>query len=120
MPEPRFFGSLALCHVDARSYITRKRTILTVSRYSDIKNPTRFPVMPSQAILHFETFATIKRLCVGFKASLNVILVDTFRPSVSDFLCASPTCEIQPRLIEVCAKFVRIRHPNHYGSRICD
>src|SRR5205814_1284395 len=74
--------------------------------------------MPPEPVLHLEGFAPVKRFGVSFQAGAKIFGVDIFRPTVSQFCVNGATRESQPRLIEICAKLVRTRHPDHHGSGV--
>src|SRR5437899_2863435 len=46
--------------------------------------------------------------------------MDPFRPTISHLRIERPPGKFEPGPIEVCAKLVDARHPDHHGSRVCD
>src|SRR5256885_16524918 len=66
-----FLGLLALCHVDAGTYITGERTFRTKSRHPRIQDPSILSILPPQAILHFERLTPLEELIVSVQAQLQ-------------------------------------------------
>src|SRR6516165_7177448 len=98
---------LAVGNINTNPDVTRKRPILIKSWYADVKNPAILSVVMTQPILHFELLSPIKRLCIDVEAPLQVVRVNTLRPTVSKLLLHGSSGEIQPRLVEVVAKLIR-------------
>src|SRR5437762_10782449 len=92
-----FLGLLALCHVNARTYVTGKRAFGTKSRYPHIQDPSILSIVPPQPILHFERLTPLEGLVVIVQTQLQIIRVHTLRPSVSQFRDKRPSGELKPR-----------------------
>src|ERR1700739_237568 len=107
-------------HIDSDSDVTGKRSVLVESRHADVKEPAILSVPTPEPVFHPESFALIKRLCVGHKTSLQVIWVDAFCPADAEFFLHGTPREIQPGLVEVCKKLVRAGHPDEYRCSVCD
>jgi hypothetical protein len=78
-----FFSDFVFGDVGASADVPCKSSISAESRHTFVTNPTILSVVPSQPILHSELFATIERLRVSVEASLQIVRVDTFHPTVS-------------------------------------
>ena len=112
-------ASPLLGHVDTRTNVSSKRPIRIESWHSDVENPSKFAVVPPEAILHPECLSAIKGLNVRTQASLQILGIDPpLRPAVAKLLFERSAGEIQPRLVEVGAKLVNPRHPDHDRSTI--
>src|SRR5215469_4091658 len=98
---------LTVGDINTNPDITRKRPIPIKSWHPDVKNPAIVPIVITQPILHFELLSTIKKLRIGLEASLQIVWVNAFRPTVSKLLFPGSSGEIQPRLVEVRAELVR-------------
>src|SRR5215469_6186638 len=94
---------LAIGNINTNPDVTCKRPILIKSWHADVKNPAILSVVMTQPILHFELLSPIKRLRIDVEAPLHVVRVNTFSPTVSEFLFHGSPGEIQPRLVEVIA-----------------
>src|SRR5580692_1385206 len=79
-----FFRSFALGHVDADTDVTHEGMILVVPGDSNVDDPPVFSVVPTEAILHSELLTTIKGLNIGTHASLQVVRVNSLRPTVAE------------------------------------
>jgi hypothetical protein len=86
MPEPGFICPFAIGDINRNSDVTCEGLILIEPRHSNVEDPARLPVVPPKPIFHLEFFLPIKRLRVRVKASLQILRVDTFRPTISQFL----------------------------------
>src|SRR5215467_13290666 len=111
---------LAVRDINTNPDVTCKQPILIESWYADVKNPAILSVVMTQPILHFELLSPIKRLHVDVKATLQVVCVYTFRPTISKLFFHGSPSEIQPRLVEVGAEFVRPRHPDQHRRGVRD
>src|ERR1700720_307648 len=81
-----------------------------------VHDPAIFTVISSQAILHRERLPGIKRTLVDFKAVLQVIRMNTFGPTIAQFLLRCSASKVEPAFVEEGAKLVRARHPDHHWS----
>src|SRR5215469_2925686 len=99
--------TLAVANINTNPDITCKRPVLIRSWHADVKNPAILSVVVTQPILHFELLSPVKRLRIDVEAPLQVVRVNSFRPTVSKLLFEGSSGEIQPRLVEVVAKLIR-------------
>src|SRR6476646_5631256 len=110
----RFFSQLVLSHVNAGPDIARKRTVEVESRHPAVKDPAKFSVIALQTVFHPEAFPPVERANVGNQAAVQIIWIHSSRPPVSHLGLECLSCEIQPRLVEIGAKFVCARHPDEH------
>ena len=75
-------------------------------------------IEPPHAVFHSKCPPGVKGTIIGIHTLLQIIGVDTFAPSVSEFLLQGAAREVEPWLVEVRAKFVVTRHPDHDGGLI--
>src|SRR6266849_2032883 len=111
---------LALGNIDTDPDVTDKRAFLIKSGHSNVDNPSIVSVVASKPILHPELFTTIKGLRVRVQASLQIVGMNPFRPSVPEFGVHGSPGEDQPWLIEVRAQLVDTGHPDQYRRAIRD
>src|SRR5215472_2994068 len=114
------FSLFTLTDVNSRADVARKGSVSVESRHSLIENPAIFCVFSAEPILHPERLPPIERLCIGLKATFQVVSVDSLCPAISQFLVQGPTGELQPSLIEIGTEPVRAGHPDHYRCGISD
>src|SRR5262249_4507964 len=108
---------LGIAHVDARTNVSGKRTIFMESRHTDIEHPTILPIVPPYAALLLKRLSLIEGLEVNLEAPLVVLWMDNLGQATLKIGFRS-TREVQPKLIEINALFVRSRHPDHHRCRI--
>jgi hypothetical protein len=99
--------------VETAANISLKRSIRRVARHPAIKNPTVFACVMPQSVLHLKGTTSIEVGDEDLQASVEVIRVNVLCPAITRFLFQSAPDEIQPTFIEVIAKLVRARHPDH-------
>ncbi len=63
--------------------------------------------MAPQAILHDERNALLKSSRIGVETAIDILGVDTLKPSHPQLQLHDPTSKRQPRLVEVVALRVR-------------
>src|SRR5690348_11200612 len=106
--------------VEATADIALKRAVGRVTGDSAIENPAVLSAAVPQPVLHFEGAAGIKVADIDLQAAVKVVGVDVFGPAIARFLLQSAPDEIQPNLVEVEAKLVGARHPDHDGRGLGD
>src|SRR5882724_8345959 len=87
---------------------------------SSIQDPAIFTVISSQAILHRERLPGIKGTPVDFKTVLHVIRMNTFGPTIAQFLLDCSPGKVEPTFVEEGAKLVRAGHPDEHGRGVRD
>src|SRR5262252_10535205 len=113
-----FLGQLSIGDIQARSNIAGKTAARVESRHADIQDPAVLSIVTPESIFHRKRLPLIKRLRVGFQAALQILLVYSVRPAVSQF-CLEPSAgELHPWLVEVVAQLVTSSHPDHYRGCI--
>src|SRR5580658_2588420 len=112
------FASPLVGHVNTGTDVAGKRPVRIESWHPDVGNPSKFAVVPSEAILHLECLSAIKGLNVGFQTFLQILRIDPFRPAVAKLAVNGSAGEVQPRLVEVSTELVSPRHPDHHRSTI--
>src|SRR5689334_8520974 len=85
-----------------------------------IQDPAVLAVMPSQSIFHREGFSGLERLRIDCQTMVVVLRMHPLHPAVAQLLLHRAAREIEPWLIEKSAEFVRSRHPDQDGCRICE
>ena len=106
-------GLLSIRDVNARADIPVERAVGLEARHARVENPAIFPIEPSQAIFHAEFLARVKGSNISIQALLQIVGVNPLAPAVAELLPHGSAGEIEPGLVEVGAKFVRIGHPDH-------
>ena len=91
-----FLGQLSIGDVQARSDVASKTAVWVESRHTDVENPTVRSVTTTKAVLHFKRLTLIKRLRIGFQAALQVFVVYSFDPTVSQLRFKRTPGELQP------------------------
>ena len=114
------FSQLPLGDVDDRANVTSKRPARVVSRHTDRQHPPIFAVTAAEPILHPIRLAQLKGLFVPFAASLPVVRMENLNPSIPQRRFHWPIGVVDPGLIEIRDPFLRVRHPDHDRSGICD
>src|SRR5947209_8614721 len=107
----RLLSFLLIGHIGTRPYVARQRAIGMESRHPDVQHPAVFSVVSLQAVIQFEGLFSGERLVTGQQASLQVLLVDTVDPSLSELLRERSPPEIQPTLVEVVTGLIGPGHP---------
>src|SRR5208282_3583012 len=91
-----FLCPLAFGNIDTDPVVTNKRALLIKSRRPNVENRPIVSVVPSKPKLHSELLTTIKGLRVRVHASLQILGVDPFHPSVPEFGVHRSPCKVQP------------------------
>ncbi len=102
----------AFRYVEAMSNVTNEFAPAVKIWCSQIHNPPVLSACMAQTVFHFEWYLFIKCCDVGFKASVKIIGMDAFYPSVTHFLFKRPTGKFKPWFIEIIAEFVSPRGPD--------
>src|ERR1700746_441720 len=78
-------GQLSIGDVHARSDVASKTAACIESRHTDVKDPTVLSIMAPDAILHLKRLPLIKGQRIGFQAALQIFIVYSCGPAVSQF-----------------------------------
>src|SRR6267378_4583799 len=87
-------GQLSIGDVQARSDVASKTAVCVESRHAGVEHPTVLSVITTDAILHLKRFTLIKGLGVGFQAALQIFIVYSFHPAVSELCVKRPPREL--------------------------
>ena len=112
------FRLLDLRDVEAGSDEPEKNPIRREPGNTMVLKPTEFPIGPPKAVFHLEFPQRLIRQQVGAHAGFEIIGMDVFRPSVSQFLLQRAPGEIEPRLVEGNAQAVRAGLPKQHGRGV--
>ena len=97
---------MAIGDVKAGSDISLEFSIGIISRSADVPDATIFAVMTPQAIVHFKRLAIIESFVVGLETLGHVRRMNTFGPSIAEFLLKGTSREIEPAPVEVITFFI--------------
>jgi hypothetical protein len=111
--DPLETQGFAIMYVETTSDIPNKCAIVQKPWRAIVADPSILTVVSPQTVLHSERQPSVKGFGVDFQAVLQVVWMDTIRPSVSDLLFDFASGKFEPASIEACAEFVDIRHPHH-------
>src|SRR5438105_6684590 len=103
---------MAIGDVKADSDISPEFSIGIISRSADVPDATIFAVMTPQAIVHFKRLAIIESFVVGLETLGHVRRMNTFGPSITEFLLKGTSREIEPAPVEVITFFIHARVPH--------
>ena len=117
----RFLLLQQISNIDTGTDISQKIPVLAKARHSAVRDEAIFTIMASEAIFHRKWLPCIKRCDVRLETILEVIGVDSFRPTTPEFLFHSSAGECEPGFIEEGAQLVFARHPdqNRRSIRHC-
>src|SRR5204862_6079377 len=76
------------------------------------KNPAIFTVMAAQPELHRERHSRVERLFINIKQVIDVLCVNSVRPTIAELLLTGAPREFKPAFVQEIAKLVRTHHPN--------
>lgn len=97
---------------------SEKGAVGQVVRGSSVQNPAEFPGRVLKAVAHGERDPSLEATHVVVHASLEILCVHAFSPTVAKFLLQCTAAKIEPGAVEVEAAHVQAGHPDHDGRPV--
>src|SRR5262249_36422837 len=85
------FHAFVFGNIDARANVTSETAIRSKPRGAGIEYPSIGAIGTSEAVFHAEVLMGLKGRVIRMKAGLQIIWVDTFRPTISLLLLERAT-----------------------------
>src|SRR5438270_8418464 len=116
--QSRELGRFAVVDVDAGSDVSGECAVGEKTGGAGIVDPVVFAVVTPQAVFHGEGLSFVEGFDVDCQASLQIVGVNSFRPSVAEFLVDGAPGKCEPAAVKVRAELVGARHPHHDRSAV--
>ena len=109
-----FFAFLAVLNVYAAPNVAEKLTLWATPGNAGVHDPVIGAVMAAEPILQSERFLVLKRGKVFGDCGFTILWMQESPPAITELAFCRSSGELQPGLVEVDEKPIRVRHPDHY------
>ena len=104
-PLQSLLSLFTLGHINNRTDIPEKLTVWAVTGTTSVQHPSVYAVVPSEPIFRFERYVFFKGGNVSVQNIRKIVGMNTFSPTVSQFLFQSSAGKFQPATVAVRESF---------------
>src|SRR5579872_60449 len=119
-PANLFSGFFLIMDIQAASDVSFECAVRRIAWHATVKNPAILATVMAHSVLHLEGFACVEAAYINLQTAVEIFGVHIFGPTVPIFLFEGTPDKVQPTFVEVVAKLVRPRHPDHDRRSISD